>query len=110
MGDAKGRLGGPVSGGGRQLGAPDIRRSRPRPWPAIGRLSGPPVALATLDQLFDLFLGQIFPCSDLGIFWPAWRDFPFFGAWGYDFQGGFRHMNQCSDCSYFRQGTLNTES
>jgi len=27
----------------------------------------PTVALAALDQLLDLFLGEVFPCSDMAV-------------------------------------------
>ena len=37
----------------------------------------PAIALAPFDQLLDLALGQVLACSDIGIFGPTWRDFPF---------------------------------
>src|SRR5215472_1890326 len=52
-----------------------------------------PVALASFDQLLDLFLGEVFPRPDIGILGPTRRDFPFYGGWCHDFQGWFCHMD-----------------
>jgi hypothetical protein len=41
----------------------------------------PAIAFAAVDQPLDLALGEVFPCSDLGVLGPARRDFPFYGVW-----------------------------
>jgi hypothetical protein len=52
----------------------------------------PAVVFATPDQPLDLSgLGEVFPCSDIGIFRPVRRDFPYFGGWWYDSRGWFCH-------------------
>jgi hypothetical protein len=49
----------------------------------------PPVAFASLNQLVDFALGQLFSRSDPGVLGPGRRDFPFYSVWRYDVQGGF---------------------
>src|SRR5262245_23669604 len=52
----------------------------------------PAMALASVDQPLDLFLGKVFASSDVTVLGSAWGDFPFYSVWGYDFQGWFWHM------------------
>ena len=40
----------------------------------------PTVALAALDQLFDLAFGEVFPGSEVFVFGSARRHFPFFSG------------------------------
>src|SRR5262245_23658234 len=41
----------------------------------------PAIALTAGNQLLDLAFGEVFACSDIGVFGPARRDFPFYGVW-----------------------------
>jgi hypothetical protein len=59
----------------------------------------PTVALAALDQLFDLAFGEVFPGSEIFVFGSARRHFPFFSGWRYDFQGWFGHMESAFSLS-----------
>jgi hypothetical protein len=62
-------------------------------WPAI--------AFAPFDQLLDLALGEVFPCSDLAVFRSARSNFPYFGRWGHHSEVWFRHGLSCFHCNDF---------
>ena len=62
---------------------------------------GAAIALAAIDQLLDLALGEVFPCSDLAVFQPARSDFPYFGRWGHYSEGWFCDGLSCSRCNDF---------
>src|SRR5262245_41705142 len=64
-----------------------------------------------LDQPLDLWLGQVLAGAHVGVPGAARGfDFPYLGVWRHDFQGWFRHVNQCSCRNDFQQSGSNTES
>src|SRR6516164_7921115 len=76
----------------RPLQVAKLRRSEPVPEGEQdhGRIPmRPSIALASLDELLDLALGEVFSCSDRSVLGPAWRDFPYFGGWGHHPEGWF---------------------
>ena len=63
-------------------------------WPAI--------AFASFDQLFDLAFGEVFPCSDLGVFGSTRRDFPYLVVGDTTRKAGFVMVCRPSFCSSLR--------